>query len=346
MGDRHSGAGRDFFVSYTSADRRWAQWIGWQLEQAGYRVILQAWDMVPGTDFVHEMQLATTTARRTLAVLSPSYFSSKFGEAEWRVAFANDPTGEKGLLIPVRVVDFDPAGLLATRVYIDLVGKGQNAAQKALLEGVRGQETVMPTEAPAFPGAQSVAAVEALGTHGQEPPFPGEPRVWNVPFRRNPDFTGRDQILASLAEQLGRGTAAVTQALQGGGGVGKTALAVEYAYRHRSGFDTVWWVRAQEPASLVSDYAALAGALDLPAADEADQQVVAAAVVRSWLDAHDRWLLILDNAESPDTPTGLQAPLARLVDLVPQVLHGQVLVTSRDASWDRYAPGRARAVHP
>ena len=56
---------------------------------------------------------------------------------------------------------------------------------------------------------------------------------------------------------------AVTQALQGGGGVGKTALAVEYAYRHRAQFDTVWWVRAEEPATLVGDYADLAVALGL-----------------------------------------------------------------------------------
>ena len=53
---------RDVFVSYTSADRAWAEWIGWQLKQAGLSVVLQAWDMLPGGDFVREMQRATTTA--------------------------------------------------------------------------------------------------------------------------------------------------------------------------------------------------------------------------------------------------------------------------------------------
>ena len=174
--------------------------------------------MVPGTDFLHQMQLATTTARRTVAVLSPAYFSSTFGEAEWRVAFANDPTGEQGLLIPVRVAEFDPPGLLATRVYIDLVGKGQDAARAALLEGVRGREAAMPAVEPAFPGDQVVAAVEAVGADDQEPRFPGDPTVWNMPFRRNPDFTGRDQTLGDLAAELGRGATTVTQALQDGGG--------------------------------------------------------------------------------------------------------------------------------
>ena len=128
----------------------------------------------------------------------------------------------------------------------------------------------------------------------------------------------------------------VTQALQGGGGVGKTALAVEYAYRHRAEFDAVWWVRAEEPATLVSDLADLAVALGLPGAAQADQQLAVAAV-RRWLDSHDRWLLVLDNAQAPDTPTALDAPLARLADLVPQVLHGLVLITSRDASWEEHA---------
>jgi hypothetical protein len=88
--------------------------------------------------------------------------------------------------------------------------------------------------------------------------------VWNVPYRRNPDFTGRDRELAALAAALEQGeTVAVTQVLQGGGGVGKTALATEYAYRQRTRFDTVWWIRAQEPTILVGDYTDLAIALGL-----------------------------------------------------------------------------------
>ena len=40
----------DFFVSYTSEDRRWAEWVASQLEDAGYRVLVQAWDMVAGSN--------------------------------------------------------------------------------------------------------------------------------------------------------------------------------------------------------------------------------------------------------------------------------------------------------
>jgi KaiC/GvpD/RAD55 family RecA-like ATPase len=64
--------------------------------------------------------------------------------------------------------------------------------------------------------------------------------------------------------------------------VGKTALAVEYAYRHRSRFDTVWWVRAEEPASLVGDYADLATARGLAEAAQADQRLAALRCGAGW----------------------------------------------------------------
>jgi tetratricopeptide (TPR) repeat protein len=220
-------------------------------------------------------------------------------------------------------------------VYVDLVGLDEGAAQVLLREelaaAVRGRRPLRTDQQ--FPGGGPASVVADL----QRPRFPTAlPPVWNVPYRRNPAFTGREQALAELAGRLGRGAAAVTQALQGAGGVGKTALAVEYAYRHRSEFDTVWWVRAEEPATLVGDFADLAVALRLAEAGQADQQIAVQAV-RRWLDSHDRWLLVLDNAQAPDMPTGLQAPLVRLIDLLPQVLHGQVLVTSRDASWEDHA---------
>jgi hypothetical protein len=139
----------DVFISYTQVNRPWAEWIAVQLEQAGYSTVLQAWDFRPGSDFIHEMQQATSTAARTIAVLSPAYFASKFSEAEWRAAFAKDPTGEQRLLVPVRVQEFEPPGLLASLVYIDLVDTDEATARQRLLAGVD-QSGARPTTAP-FP---------------------------------------------------------------------------------------------------------------------------------------------------------------------------------------------------
>jgi hypothetical protein len=60
----------DFFISYTSTDRAWAEWIAWQLEAESYRVVVQAWDFRPGSDFVQQMHQTVQEAKRTIAVLS------------------------------------------------------------------------------------------------------------------------------------------------------------------------------------------------------------------------------------------------------------------------------------
>jgi tetratricopeptide (TPR) repeat protein len=323
---------RDFFVSYTQADRAWAEWLAWELEAAGYTTLLQAWDMPAGTAFVHAMDQAVQQTRHVVLVLSPAYLRSQMAEAEWRPGFVADPSGQARRLLPVRVEACEPQGLLADRVWIDLVGADEATARARLREEVaralRGPGR--PTTPPPFPRTPAAAATR--------PRFPTAlPPVWNVPLQRNPTFSGRQQELAALAAALKPGgTAAVTQVLQGGGGVGKTTLAVEYAYRQRGSLDTVWWVRAEQPTTLVSDLTELAVTLGVADPEEASQQLAVTAV-RRWLDDHDRWLLILDNASAPEGPSGLRAPLGRLVDLLPQVIHGQVLVTSRDTRWEHHA---------
>ena len=148
------GQAADFFVSYTSADRAWAAWIAWQLEAEGYQVVVQAWDFGPGRDWAHEMQQATTTAERVVAVLSAAYLQSGHGEADWRAFYAKDPSGERGLLLPVRVSEVEPPGLLTTRIYVDLVGQDATSARTALLAAARGARG-KPTEAPRSPATSS-----------------------------------------------------------------------------------------------------------------------------------------------------------------------------------------------
>jgi hypothetical protein len=143
----------DFFISYTKANRGWAEWIAWQVEAAGFTTVMQAWDFRPGRDWTHAMHDAMANSRRTVAVLSPDYLASVHGEAEWRAAYASDPTGEGGVLLPVRVAECEPPGLLKTRVFVDLVGLDERAAQAALLAGVHDRRA-KPTSEPAFPGRE------------------------------------------------------------------------------------------------------------------------------------------------------------------------------------------------
>jgi hypothetical protein len=143
----------DFFISYTKADRSWAEWIAWQLQDAGYTVILQAWDFRPGQNFVLEMDKASKNSRRTLAVLSPDYLQATFTQPEWAAAFRQDPQGVKGTLLPVHVRECrrQLKGLLGPIAYIDLVGLDEATARQKLIEGVADQ-VPRPVTPPPFPG--------------------------------------------------------------------------------------------------------------------------------------------------------------------------------------------------
>ncbi len=141
----------DFFVSYTSADKQWAEWIAYVLEEEHYSVILQAWDFRPGSNFILEMQEAAKKAARTIMVLSPNYLKSQFASPEWAAAFAKDPQGLMRKVIPVVVDECNPDGLLGQIVHINLASLDPDAAKDALISGVR-KERAKPKTRPAFPG--------------------------------------------------------------------------------------------------------------------------------------------------------------------------------------------------
>src|ERR1039458_2668596 len=135
-------------------------------------------------------------------------------------------------------------------------------------------------------------------------------------------------MLAELHAALQKKTAAaVTQpnAVHGLGGVGKTQLAIEYAWKYQTDYDVALWVGASSSAELHARIAALAVVLNLPEAATTQQEIIVLAVL-NWLCSHQRWLLILDNADTKETQ-------AAVLKLVPPDLPGHVIVTSRRVDW-------------
>jgi tetratricopeptide (TPR) repeat protein len=219
--------------------------------------------------------------------------------------------------------------LLSTRVYVDLVDLDESKARERLLAALQqGQRPSRPRTAPAFPGLAAVP----VGLR-PAPLFPGSgPAVSNL-APRNPNFTGRAELLAALAQSLAAGTTAVVAA-HGLGGVGKSQLALEYAYLHAADYDLVWWVAAETPLVAAAGLAALAPRLGLTTQPEQADQVAA---VLAELARLDRWLLVFDNAEQPQDLQGLS----------PRAGEGHVLVTSRNPVWGRVAaPLRVDVLDP
>ncbi|MFL5662035.1 MAG: tetratricopeptide repeat protein [Ktedonobacteraceae bacterium] len=159
------------------------------------------------------------------------------------------------------------------------------------------------------------------------------PAVWNVPYRRNPHFTGRDELLEQLDQQLSPEAqedrtaarrAALTQpkAIKGLGGIGKTQIAVEYAYRSRecNRYTHTFWINAASEEALFTSFAELAEQLPaFSAKGETDQRKLVSAIKR-WLEkCQERWLLIFDNADD----------VALVSGYLPQGGKGSILLTTR-----------------
>ena len=314
----------DFFVSHAGADRAWAEWVAWQLTEAGYTVELDVWDWAAGRNFVTAISDALDRCDRVVSLFSAAYFDrSRYTTEEWTTAALHVPDAGEHRLVPVRVeevpADQVPAVLRAL-VFRDLFGVAEEQAQRVLLEAVAGPRR--PDRKPVFPGRGTAGSLSRLG--GAGPRLPGTmPRIWNIPAR-NPGFTGRDGLLVAVRERLLAGDKAVVQALRGMGGVGKTQLAAEYAHRFAGAYDLAWWVNSEQGGLIGDQFAALGAELECVEAG-AETAAVRVAVLAE-LRARGRWLLVFDNAEDPADISGWLPGGS-----------GHVLITSRERGWAEIA---------
>jgi tetratricopeptide (TPR) repeat protein len=158
---------------------------------------------------------------------------------------------------------------------------------------------------------------------GRRERFPGlGPKVSNL-AARNLNFSGRGDLLESVHGSLQGGSAAAVVAagaVHGLGGVGKTQLALEYAYRFASDYEVIWWINAEQATAAVAALAGLARQLGIPELSDQSEMVNR---LFGLLRGRDRWLLVFDNAQRPEQLQGLWPPGGG----------GHVLVTSRWSAW-------------
>ncbi len=309
------------FISYDSSDRLWAEWIAAQLSAAGYRCVLGR-DFRPSIDFIQALHEAIEIATHTVMVLSPTYLETFKTQPGSSAALAEDQDGKKGKLVLVRVRECKLVGVLAPFTFIDLVGlEEESEAREQLLSGldkVRSYSKQVILKTSLFPPKVQQALVEKSEGVGK-PRFPRHlPSLWYVTPRRNPLFTRRETILEKLytmfhKEETG---SAHPQALCGIGGIGKTQIAIEYAYRYRESYQSVLWASADPHDYFSKDFIRIAKLLypeqEFPAAPQAISAVI------SWLETNTHWLLILDHVND----------LANVPKFLPQKGKGHILLTT------------------
>ena len=145
--------------------------------------------------------------------------------------------------------------------------------------------------------------------------------IFHLPMGRNKDFTGRDKEMSLLEQSLKTGKySAITNT--GMGGVGKSQLALEYAYRHEKEYNMVYWIRSEDMSTLKSDLRMLG--LEMGIAEDflKDDKIIS--TMKGVLENRQGWLLVFDNAEDPKL----------LAQVIPQ-RGGHILITSRNKHWDK-----------
>lgn len=155
-------------------------------------------------------------------------------------------------------------------------------------------------------------------------PQPVPPTIWGGVPPRNSNFTGRDDLLERIHAALRQDTpsALVPQPLFGLGGIGKSQLAVEFAYRNQFDYELIWWIQADDEQSIRRSLTSLARRLRLAESDDVQEIVDCVLDTLRIGKPHQNWLLIYDNAAEP-------AVVRQYLPSGP----GHVLVTSRSRSW-------------
>ncbi len=184
-----------------------------------------------------------------------------------------------------------------------------------------------------FSFIQEYVTDQTMPRHDGHSSRAGPEGIWNVPYIRNPHFTGRDELLDQLEQHFTqeepnklastrRVVLTQSQVVKGLGGIGKTQIVVEYAYRSRDldRYMHTFWVNSASEEMIITSFVTIAELLpSFAAKDETDQRKLVEAVKRWLEECEQRWLIIFDNADD----------LSIIQQHLPQRGKGDILLTTR-----------------
>jgi tetratricopeptide (TPR) repeat protein len=299
------------FISYDQRDEALLRELEAHLSVLRRQGLISTWHhgkTIPGTDRTRETKEQLERASIFLLLVSANFLASDHYEGEMHWMLERHEVGQARIIpIIVRSCDWSnasfahlqvlPTDALPITLWIDR-DKAWTDVATGIRRVLRGEPLLLVST-----------------------PHSALSLIWGIPFQRNRFFLGQDDLLVELHQRLVKGTAtALTQiqAINGLGGIGKTQIAIEYAYRHRDAYSFVFWIRAEHRDTLIADLVSLASQFQLPEQHETDLMKVVIAV-KHWLSTHQRWLLIFDNVDD----------LPLLATFLPGQHAGVILITTR-----------------
>ncbi|MEV0173278.1 FxSxx-COOH system tetratricopeptide repeat protein [Streptomyces sp. NPDC050803] len=298
-------------VVYPGFHRAWAAWIAYCLERHGHRVSLQRWnprDDVPLEEALGDLLMP---GGRVLLVLNDWFFELGVRPAgEWNDVLRGFVAEHAHRFAAVNLTNRSLPSATAVLEPANLWGLSEAAAEERLLNRLE------------LPRRRTPLTLSARVRYPET-----RCEIWGEVPRRNPRFTGRDELLNDLHQLLvdaEPGTAVC--ALLGMSGIGKTHIAAEYAHRFSSDYDVVWWVSSDDRAIQRDRLGELAVELGLRVGSEPGERVRAVRDALRRGQPYSNWLLIFDGWDIPQAAGAL----------LPQGT-GHVLITSRNRAWSEHA---------
>ncbi|MER7534913.1 FxSxx-COOH system tetratricopeptide repeat protein [Streptomyces sp. NPDC097704] len=297
-------------VVFSGYHRPWAAWIAQRLETHGHVATLQRWDPpreVPLEDSLGDLLLARG---QVLLVLDDWFFQlGPRAAGEWNDVLRGFVAAHADRFAAVNLTNRSLLPATTVLEPVSLWGVGEEEAETRLLNRLALQ--TRRAEARRVPRAMRAR-------------YPDDPpEIWGEIPRRNPHFTGRDDLLTGLQARLtdaGRDSALCT--LFGMSGIGKTQIAAEYAHRFSSDYDVVWWVSSDDRNVQRDRFGELAAELNLPVGSEPGERIRAVREALRRGDPHSRWLIVFDGWDDTDG-----------ANVILPHGPGHVLVTSRNRAW-------------
>jgi tetratricopeptide (TPR) repeat protein len=301
------------FLSFAYEDRKFRNALNKHLsgfQRAGIIDDLDKLEIPPGSNWKDVIDEQLDQADIILLIISSDFVASDYCyNIQMRQALEKHDEG-KARVIPIRFrsVSWHHLPIEKLQGIPDTAISELRHKDSALTKIVAAIERAIK-DLTADPISQS-SATEQSSSHLQ-----------NIPHLRNPFFTARNTILQSLSEKfrLEQKNRVSTQVISGLGGIGKTQIALEYAYRNREDYHAIFWLKGDTSEDLRADFVRLATLLDLSERHEVDNQEIVISAIKRFLSQAPRWLMIIDNLDT----------FEQLDQLIPRQGWGDILITTR-----------------